>query len=370
MMQTPSDAQHRHSGDTVTELPVNARRSVSSHDVALRDIWYLVMPSRALKPGKLLAQRILNESLVFGRDRSGNPFAMHNACRHQAMPLSLGRFDGERLECPNHGWLYDTLGRCVGIPCLSATEKHDTSRIKVITYPCRDVQGNIWIFMGEQSDDMPEPPRLNGVEAEHLRVTGAMTFPCGIDRAALGLIDPAHGPYVHKSWFRQGEKSRREKEKRFVPSELGFTMARHSVSSSQSLWLLPKHMNIEIRFLLPGVHFETIEAGKHVLAGMITATPVTPTETLINYNAYWTLPWIAPAQPIIAAFLHHFFDQDRRAMAGLAGVANEKAPMVLVGGPDVQGIWYFKLKNEFLQAKSEGRPFRNPVEETVLRWRT
>ncbi|MFN3462502.1 MAG: Rieske 2Fe-2S domain-containing protein [Terricaulis sp.] len=369
-MQISSDAQHPPPFDTVTDLSLPSRRVNAVPDVALRDLWYLILPSGALKPGKLLARRVLNESLVFGRDRSGKPFALHNACRHQAMPLSLGRFDGERLECPNHGWLYDTQGRCVGIPCLSASDKHDTSRIRVTSYPCRDIQGNVWIFMGEPVEGMPEPPRLHGVEAEHLRVTGSMTFPCGIDRAALGLIDPAHGPYVHKSWLRQGEKSRREKQKRFVPSELGFTMARHSVRSSQSLWLLPKHLEIEVRFQLPAVHFETIEAGKHVLAGMITATPVTSTETLINYNAYWTIPWLAPAHPLLAAFMHHFFDQDRRAMAGLAGAPTDKAPMTLIGGPDAQAVWYFKLKSEFLQAKREGRSFQNPVEETVLRWRT
>jgi phenylpropionate dioxygenase-like ring-hydroxylating dioxygenase large terminal subunit len=345
-----------------------ARRTAAGSDVALRDLWYFVAPSRELKPRKLLAKRILDEPLVFGRDREGQPFAMYNSCRHQAMPLSIGRFDGERIECANHGWLYDTKGQCVGIPCLSATESHDTARIKVKTYPCRDVQGNVWIFMGEPSADMPEPPRLPGVEGEHLRVSGTMTFPCGIDRAALGLVDPAHGPYVHKSWFRSGEK--REKEKRFVPSELGFTMARHATKSSQSLWLFPKHLEIEVRFQLPAVHLESIEAGKHVYAGMITATPVGPNETRIHYNAYWTSPWLAPARPLIGAFMHHFFEQDRRAMAGLAAAPTDKAPMTLIGGPDAQSVWYFKLKNEFMQAKRDGRPFENPVEETVLRWRT
>lgn len=329
------------------------------------------MPSRALRRNKLVARRFLDEPLVLGRDREGRPFALHNACRHQAMPLSLGRFDGERIECPNHGWQYDTRGHCVGIPCLSASQSQDTDRIRVINYPCRDVQGNVWVYMGKPNDSMPKPPELPGVGAEHLRMDGSMTFPCGFDRAALGLIDPAHGPFVHKSWFRRGEKARREKEKRFVPSDLGFTMKRHSTRSAQSLWLLPRSLEIEIRFQLPAVHIEYISVGKHVITGMITATPLTPSETQINYSGYWTFPGLAPLAPLIAPFLHHFFDQDRRAMAGLSLVPKDRPPpMTLVGDPDAQAIWYFKLKNEFLLSQSENRPFQNPIEETVLRWRT
>jgi phenylpropionate dioxygenase-like ring-hydroxylating dioxygenase large terminal subunit len=320
---------------------------------------------------KLAARRFLNEHLVFGRDREGRPFALNNVCRHQAMPLSLGRFDGERIECPNHGWLYDTRGRCVGIPCLSENQPQNLDRIRVASFPCRDVQGNVWIFMGEPYAGMPEPPHLPDVGAEHLRIDGIISFPCGMDRAALGLIDPAHGPYVHSSWFWRRAKDRREKTKRFAPSHLGFTMERHEpAENSRALRLLPRPLDIEVSFQLPAVHFEHMRAGKHVLAGMITATPVTPNETQINYNLYWTLPWLAPAQPIIAHFMHRFFNQDRRAMAALSLVPAERPPLTLVGDPDAQAVWYFKLKKEFLDSRREGRPFENPVQETLLRWRT
>jgi len=329
------------------------------------------MPSRALKKGKLLAKRMFDVPLVFGRDSEGRPFALHNSCRHQGMPLSLGRFDGKRLECPNHGWLYDTDGQCASIPCLSETQPQDTSHIRVKSFPCRDVQGNVWIYAGRPSDDLPEPPMLPEVEARHLRVDGMMSFQCGMDRATLGLVDPAHGPYVHTSWLRRSDRDRREKEKRFVPSHLGFTMARHSTKTAQALWFMPRSMEIEVSFQLPGVHFECVRAGKHVFTGMITATPLTASETQVNYNLYWTMPWLEPARPVVAFFLHNFFAQDRRAMKGLAIAAADKpAPLTLIGDPDAQAVWYFKLKQEYLRSRSEGRPFENPVQETLLRWRT
>ena len=45
-------------------------------------------------------------------------------------------------------------------------------------------------------------------------------------------------------------------------------------------------------------------------------------------------------------------------------------PMMLVKDADTLARWYFRLKREFAAAQAEGRAFENPVEETVLRWRS
>ena len=41
-----------------------------------------------------------------------------------------------------------------------------------------------------------------------------------------------------------------------------------------------------------------------------------------------------------------------------------------MGDADQQGRWYHQLKREWNASRHERRPFRNPVEETTLRWRT
>ncbi len=354
------------------ELGIVQRRERRSADLFLRDMWYMAMPSRLLPRGRLVPRRLLDEPLIFGRDREGHPFAMHNVCRHQAMPLEHGRFDGARIECPNHGWLFDTSGQCVSIPCLTEEESNKCARVRITSYPCRDVQGNIWIYMGAPDENMPEPPRLPDVEAKHLRLDGEMTFPCGMDRATLGLIDPAHGPYVHSNWFWRSPRTRKLKEKVFGPIPNGWVMKRHAPgSNSRALRLLPKPLDIEVTFQLPGLHFEHMRAGSNVVAGMITATPMTANETQINFNLYWTFKGLTPFTPLIGLFFHHFFSQDRRAMAGLARVPLESPPLTLVGDPDAQAVWYFKLKSEFMESRRENRPIVNPIaEDTVLRWRT
>jgi len=44
--------------------------------------------------------------------------------------------------------------------------------------------------------------------------------------------------------------------------------------------------------------------------------------------------------------------------------------LMLLGDPDVPARWYYRLKNEFVRARDEARPFENPVRERVLRWQS
>ena len=43
---------------------------------------------------------------------------------------------------------------------------------------------------------------------------------------------------------------------------------------------------------------------------------------------------------------------------------------MLIDDSDTQAKWYQALKREWAAHREEGRDFRNPVPETVLRWRS
>ena len=45
-------------------------------------------------------------------------------------------------------------------------------------------------------------------------------------------------------------------------------------------------------------------------------------------------------------------------------------PLIWIDDADRQAKWYQQLKREWARSRAEGRPFRNPVEATVLRWRS
>ena len=44
--------------------------------------------------------------------------------------------------------------------------------------------------------------------------------------------------------------------------------------------------------------------------------------------------------------------------------------LMLIQDADVPAMWYHRLKKEWTTARTEGRDFVNPVQETTLRWRS
>src|SRR5690349_17356882 len=135
--------------DAGAELMASAR----DEQPFLRNLWYFAMPGRKLQPGALVFKTLLGEPLVFARDERGAPFVMLDICPHRGIPLSYGRLDRGEVECCYHGWRFGADGRCTAIPSLVEGQTLDTGRIKVKTYPCREVQGNIWIFMSDKIGD-------------------------------------------------------------------------------------------------------------------------------------------------------------------------------------------------------------------------
>ena len=340
----------------------------------LRNLWYFAMPGRALKPGALVAKTLLGEPLVFARDGNGAPFVMFDICPHRGIPLSYGRLDRGEVECCYHGWRFGADGRCTEIPSLVEGQTLDPSRIKVKTYPCREVQGNIWIFMSDRIGDpaqSPDVPELPGVTADQIHITDSLRFPCYVDHAVVGLMDPAHGPFVHQSWWWRPSKSAHEKAKRFGPSTLGFTMLRHRPSSnSRAYKLLGGAPETEISFRLPGVRIEHIQAGRHVLCNLTAVTPISETETEVNHIIYWTLPWLTPLTPVLRRFARAFLEQDRAVVIMQQEGLKHKPNLMLIDDADRQAKWYYRLKREWARSQAEKRPFKNPVTERTLRWKS
>ena len=198
-----------------------------------------------------------------------------------------------------------------------------------------------------------------------------LRFPCPIDDAVIGLIDPAHVPQVHRSWWWRPARTAHDKSKRFVPSELGFTMCRHTPSAnSRAYRLLGGAPETEIAFRLPGIRTDYIQTGRHVFCNLTAMTPVGPEETEVTNVLYWTAPWLTPFKPFIRPIARGFLAQDRRILAlQQQGMAHDP-PLMLVDDADRQAKWYYRMKKEWTSSREENRPFVNPVKERTLRWRT
>jgi phenylpropionate dioxygenase-like ring-hydroxylating dioxygenase large terminal subunit len=337
----------------------------------LREAWYYALPGRRLKRGAMLAKTLLGEPVLIGRDAAGAPFALRDLCPHRGVPLSCGSFDGREVECCYHGWRFATDGRCTTIPSLVDGQVLDTAKIRTMAYPAREVQGNIWVYFGSDPNGAPAIPVIPDIGERGYAMVETVRFPGAIDHAVVGLMDPAHGPFVHQSWWWRSRRSIHEKAKTFAPSPWGFTMTRHAPSSnSRAYRLLGGTPQTEIAFRLPGIRIEHISAGRHVLCNLTAVTPIDESQTEINHVIYWTMPWLNPLRPLLRLFVRKFLHQDRDIVALQQRGLRHAPALLLINDADSQAKWYYRLKQEYARAREEGRDFVNPIKPRVLRWRS
>lgn len=342
----------------------------------LQNIWYYAAHSSQLKRGRTLAKTICGETILLGRDQNDQVFAINNICPHQGMPLHHGRFDGKEVECCFHGWRFDTSGTCTAIPSLVDSQNFNICHIKTGAYPCREAQGNVWVFIGNNTNNLPEIPHATGIDeypAWHC-TKNVLQLPSHIDIAVIGLMDPAHVPFVHNSWWFSSSRRIHPKIKSFVPAGTGYQMVRHQPSKNATAYkLVGGLMETEITFMLPGIRMEHIlMGGKTLFTGFTTLTPIDETHTEINHTTYWVRPWMTPLAPIIHYFCHTFLNQDvyfaTLQREGLMTKPKNLLMTIRDAGTPVR--WYYRLKQEWNASRRENRAFINPLKPETLQWQS
>lgn len=341
----------------------------------VNNMWYYAVPGNKLRHGQITKKTMLGQPILLGRDANGKPFALRDICPHQAVPLTAGRFDGYNVECPFHGWKFNTEGVCTEIPSLCSDQKVNLGGIKTPNYPCVEVQDSIFVYFGDKDPsaaDVPTAPGLDGYS--YGKTTTTLLLPTHIDYAVAALIDTAHVPFVHNSWWWRSQTNVKEKAKRYVPEGNGWTMVRHSPSKHSIVFkLIGQHLQTEISFRLPGCRREYLTLkDRTIIAGISCLTPVDNTHTELNHTTYWTVPWITPfVTPFVDYFVSVFLGQDQ-SIALMQEQCLKHSPELIMTIKDAgtPGNWYFQLKREWNESTAQGRPFKNPIKEKVLRWRT
>lgn len=110
----------------------------------LRLFWYPISLSKDLQPGDVVALHLLGDPLCLYRTRrTREAVCVSDRCAHRSAPLSLGQLTQkeDRLECPYHGWQYDTeSGRVAKIPA-KLEDRPVPANARVYRYPLREEDG-------------------------------------------------------------------------------------------------------------------------------------------------------------------------------------------------------------------------------------
>ena len=107
------------------------------------------------------------------------------------------------------------------IHSLTSQDKLKVDLIFAGHYPCVENDGYLWVYMSAPTARMPEnipsTPKLATFSENYKSTHLACDLPSHIDHGIIGLMDPAHGPFVHQSWFWRSKTSIHEKAKQFEP---------------------------------------------------------------------------------------------------------------------------------------------------------
>ena len=353
---------------------------LASHSEMLRGFWYSPLSSRQLRGRRLRATMLLGTPLVVGRDDRGRAFALRDSCPHRGMPLSLGHFDGNELECHYHGWRFEAqTGLCRAIPSLTEDSKLNVEKIHAGHFACEEQDGYVWVYMpfpGTRGEPEEPAPRLP-VFGPSYRITRlAADLPLSIDHGIIGLMDPAHGPFVHQAWWWRSRRSIHEKEKVFEPIPAGFRIRAHSPSANSAAYKLlgiyGKPITTTIEFRLPNVRLEQIHCGPYWFSSRAMVVPVTAERCRIDFCAAWNVFRYVPFMvSIFRLFGRRFIAQDQRTMTQQAEGLKYDPPLMLIDDADRPAKWYFQLKQAYLESRRTGRPMEHPMPGPVrLRWRS
>jgi nitrite reductase/ring-hydroxylating ferredoxin subunit len=173
----------------------------------LRRYWQPVCPSDELKdlPKKV---KILGEEIVVFRDKKGRVGALEPHCAHRGASLEWGRIEERGIRCCYHGWLYDTHGQCLDMPC-ETEEFRKKMDIWQEAYPTLEYGGLVFAYMGPPGTaplfpmyDIVDTRYRNDVELRGMRVWGEFSAgyvkDCNWLQHYENIVDPYHLLMLHK----------------------------------------------------------------------------------------------------------------------------------------------------------------------------
>lgn len=349
----------------------------------LWDFWYPALRSNRLSRRGLTRATLLEVPLVLGRDSHGKPFALRDVCPHRGMPLSYGRFDGESVECSYHGWKFEAhTGQCREIPSITSDSKLRPERVYADAFPCEERDGYVWVYVTSPDSariehapvSAPELPKFGGsYSMAHL----SAEMPVHVDHGVIGLMDPAHGPFVHQSWWWRSRRSIHEKHKHFEPIPDGFRMSPHTPSSNSLPYKVLKlvtgaPVTTTIDFTLPSYRFEQVRSGKLWFSSRAVVTPIRRGLCRLDFCAAWNVLRFVPiVRAIIGILGPRFIAQDTRTMTKQSEGLKSNPHLMLIDDADRPAKWYFQLKAAHLESRRTGLPASHPIEGPVmLRWRS
>ncbi|SDG59421.1 hypothetical protein [Thalassobaculum litoreum] len=229
--------------------------------------------------------------------------------------------------------------------------------------------GLYWACLQDYVDISIAPHNLEELEAAQMVAANEVEVRADFDQVVLGLVDPAHVPMVHTSWWWR-KKHRTKKVRHYEPSDLGFTVRQQGRAYRSIYSMVGAGSELSIQFALPGLRIERIGPPGRRITNLTFVTPLRPGVQRLHNVIYSSIRGLGVLRPLLQMLGHRFLAQDAAVLNRIGSNSVHAAPMLFVGDPDQPSLWYFKLKRELYASRVERRAFDNPVRAATLQWQT
>lgn len=169
--------------------------------------WYAILESNEIRPGKPVGFTRMGEKMVAWRDSQDKVTVMSDLCPHRGVALSVGKVIGSHIQCPFHGFEFDTSGRCKLIPA-NGLNNEPPKAFQVKTYPTREMNDFIFIWWGKPQAEYPPLPWFDSVDhTAYAWKTVRDLWDTHYSRAIENQLDAVHLPFVHHNTIGRGNRT-------------------------------------------------------------------------------------------------------------------------------------------------------------------
>jgi len=307
------------------------------------DAWYAACRADELSTTPI-ERTVLDQPLMFFRDKTGRAFALLDRCAHRNAPLSLGSVDAQgRIACPYHGWRFDGSGACREVPGF-ATENPAGGGRSVAAFSVRELDGFVWVWARAGVEPATEPPRIPHIDdPDYVTVIREYDVECTMHAALENALDVPHTAFVHRGDFRGKESREIEAVRRRIPGGveveyIGEPPLSGATVDAEGRPIVSEHWD---RYFVPALaQVEYKSSGDRHLISTLPHTPVSDFRTRFWLVSCWKVPAHKrdEMRPVIEKQLDTILGQDveilrqqTRRIRELGGESYRSTPLDLMG---------------------------------------
>ncbi len=168
--------------------------------------WYAILESKEIKKGKITRVTRMGEKMVAWRTGQGKLAVMAEKCPHRGAALGLGKLIKDNLQCPFHGFEYDTQGNCLRVPA-NGKNAEPAKALHFTSYPVREEHGFVYIWWGKPRDQYPQVPWFESIPDTMVYATLKDHWANHYARAIENQLDVVHLPFIHHNNIGRGNKT-------------------------------------------------------------------------------------------------------------------------------------------------------------------